>query len=65
MSLKLHGASDTTIVKMGWWSSLTLLMYIHNKIGNISKVLAQIMIRPIQFLKIPAIVGKKAYVIEK
>ena len=26
MSLKLHGESDTTIMKMGRWSSLTFLM---------------------------------------
>ena len=37
MYLKLHRASDTTIIKMFWWSSLTFLMYIHNQIGYISK----------------------------
>ena len=35
--LKLHGESDTIIMKMGWWSSLTFLRYTHNKIRNISK----------------------------
>ena len=50
MSLKLHGASDTTIMKIGRWSSLTFLMYIHNQIGNISKGLTQTMVRTIPFL---------------
>ena len=35
VSLKLHGASNTTIMKMVWWSNLMFLMYIHNQIGNI------------------------------
>ena len=50
MSLNLHGASDTTIMKIGRWSSLTFLMYIHNQIGNISKGLTQTMVRTIPFL---------------
>ena len=40
MSLKLQGASKTTIMKMVRWSSLTFLIYIHNQIGNISKGMA-------------------------
>ena len=55
MSLKLHGESDTTIMKMGRWSSLTFLVYIHNQIGLISKVLTQTMSIPIPFLNIAAI----------
>ena len=55
MSLKLHGESDTTIMKIDWWSSLTFLMYIHDKIGHISKGLAQTMSIPIPFLNISAI----------
>ena len=55
MYLKLHGASDTTIMKMGRWSSLTFIMYIHDKIGHISKGLIQKMSRPIAFLNIAAI----------
>ena len=55
MSLKLHGASDTTIMKLGRWSILTFIMYIHNQIGYISKVLAQKMSIPIPFLNISAI----------
>ena len=30
MALKLTGADDTTIMKMGRWSGLTFLQYIHN-----------------------------------
>ena len=54
-SLKLHRASNTTIMKMGRWYSLTFLMYINNRIGHISKVLAQKMSIPIPFLNISAI----------
>ena len=55
MSMKLHGASNNTIVKMGRLSSLTLLVYIHSRIGGISEGLAQTMIIPIPFLKISTI----------
>ena len=37
MSLKLHGYDDTTIIKMGLWTSLTFLQYIHNQIAHLSK----------------------------
>ena len=37
MALKLHGASDTTIMKTGHWTSLTFLEYIHNQIAHLSK----------------------------
>ena len=50
ISLKLHGESDTTIMKMGRWSNLTFLMYYNDQIGNISKWLAQEMSRPTTFL---------------
>ena len=55
MALKLHGESDTTIMKMGRWSSLTFLMYIHNQIGHLSKDLSSRMRRPVPFLNIAAI----------
>ena len=35
MALKLHGFDDTTIMKMGRWTSLTFLMYIHNQIAHL------------------------------
>ena len=37
MALKLHGYDDTTIMKMGRWTSLTFLQYIHNQIEHLSK----------------------------
>eukprot|EP00957_Ditylum_brightwellii_P021357 1610632-Ditylum_brightwellii.AAC.1 len=40
MALKLTGQSNTTIMKLGRWSSLTFLMYIHNQIGHPSKDLS-------------------------
>ena len=55
ISLKLHGESNTTIIKMVRWPSPTFLMYIHNQIGHISKVLAQKMSKLITFLNISAI----------
>ena len=55
MALKLHGELDTTIMKMGRWSSLTFLMYIHNQTGHLSKDLSTQMHRPIPFLNVAAI----------
>ena len=55
MYLKLHGTSNTTIINMGRWYSLTFLMCIDNQIGHISTILAQTMSRPIPFLNNPAI----------
>ena len=55
MALKLHGASDTTIMKMGWWSSLTFLIYIHNQIRHLSKDLSAKMNCPVLFLNIATI----------
>ena len=56
MSLMLHRASDTRIIKMGRWSSLMFLMCIHNQIWYISKVLAHTMRIPIPFLNTAVIV---------
>jgi hypothetical protein len=55
MALKLHGESDTTIMKHGRWSGLTFLQYIHNQIGHLSKDLSKKMARPIPFLNIASI----------
>ena len=55
MSLKLHGHSDTTIMKQGRWSGLTFLQYIHNQIGHLSKNLSTTMATQIPFLNIAAI----------
>ena len=40
MAMKLSGTSDSTIMKVGWWSSLTYLTYIHLQIGVLTAGLA-------------------------
>ena len=40
MALKLQGENDTTIMKMGRWTSFKFLQYIHNQIAHLSKDLA-------------------------
>jgi hypothetical protein len=55
MALKLHGYDDTTIMKMGRWTSLTFLQYIHNQIAHLSKDISQRMSEPLPFLNIAAI----------
>ncbi len=36
MAMKLSGASDSTIIRVGRWSSLTYLTYIHSQIGALT-----------------------------
>ena len=36
MAMKLSGASDSTIMRIGRWTSLTYLTYIHSQIGALS-----------------------------
>jgi hypothetical protein len=57
MALKLHGFDDTTIMKMGRWTSLTFLQYIHNQIAHLSKDISKKMSEPLPFLNIAAIEG--------
>jgi hypothetical protein len=57
MALKLHGYDDTTIMKMGRWTSLTFLQYIHNQIAHLSKDISKKMSEPLPFLNIAAIEG--------
>jgi hypothetical protein len=40
MALKLAGALDSTIMRVGWWTSLTYLTYIHTQIGALTAGLA-------------------------
>ena len=40
MALKLQGAADSTIMKMGRWSNTTYLTYIHAQIGALNAGLA-------------------------
>ena len=55
MALELHGESDTTIMKAGRWTSLTILEYIHNQIAHLSKDLSKQMGTHIRFQNIAAI----------
>ena len=55
MALKLNGANDTTIMKMGRWSGLTFLQYIHNQIAHLSVGLSSKMSTTIDFINIAAI----------
>jgi hypothetical protein len=55
MALKLNGAKDTTIMKMGRWSGLTFLQYIHNQIAHLSTGLSNKMSTAIDFINIAAI----------
>jgi hypothetical protein len=55
MALKLHGYDDTTICKMGRWTSDTFLQYIHNQIAHHSKDISKNMSMALPFLNIAAI----------
>jgi hypothetical protein len=55
MALKLHGFSDTTIMKMGRWTSLTFLQYIHMQIAHLAKDISEKMSMPLPFLNIAAV----------
>ena len=54
-ALKLAGTEDTTIMKMGHWSGLTFLQYIHNQIAHLSAGLSAKMSKSISFISIAAI----------
>ncbi len=43
MAMKLSGASDSTIMQVGQWSSLTYLTYIHSQIGALAAGLSKLM----------------------
>ena len=55
MALRLHGYDDTTIQKMGRWTSNTFLQYIHTQIAHLSKDISQKMSIALPFLNIAAI----------
>ena len=55
MALKLHGFDDTTIMKMGRWTSLTFLMYIHNQIAHLGKDISKKMSEELPFVNIACI----------
>ncbi len=49
MAMKLSGASDSTIMKVGRWSSLTYLTYIHLQIGALTAGLSKLMVTQVRF----------------
>ena len=55
MAMKLHGETDTTIMKFGRWRSTTFLMYIHSQIAHLSAGISERMSRPVPFTNIAAI----------
>ena len=55
MALKLQGFADTIIMKLGRWTSLTFLQYIHNQIAHLSAGVSKKMSEDIAFLNIAAI----------
>jgi hypothetical protein len=57
MALKLQGVDDTTIMKIGRWSGLTFLTYIHSQIGALNVGLAARMATRVHFLNVAAVVA--------
>ena len=55
MAMKLTNHSDTTIMKMGRWSGLTFLQYIHEQIAHLSKDIFCDMDKTLPFLNIASI----------
>ena len=55
MALRLHGFEDTVIMKMGRWTSLTFLQYIHTQIAHLAKDISKKMSIPLPFLNIASI----------
>jgi hypothetical protein len=49
MALKLQGVADSLIMKIGRWTGLTFLTYIHSQIGTLNTGLAQRMTTRIRF----------------
>jgi hypothetical protein len=56
MALKLQGAVDSTIMKIGRWSGTTYLTYIHSQIGALNAGLAARMAVRIHFVNVGATV---------
>ena len=57
MALRLHGYEDTVIMKMGRWTSLTFLQYIHTQIAHLAEDISRKMSIPLPFLNIASIEG--------
>ena len=52
MAMKLSGATDSTIMWIGQWTSLTYLTYIHSQIGVLLAGVAWIMSQQFTFQNI-------------
>jgi hypothetical protein len=52
MALKLNGTDDSLIMKIGRWTGLTFLTYIHSQIGALHTGLAQRMSTRIHFINV-------------
>jgi hypothetical protein len=52
MALKLQGVDDSLIMKIGRWTGLTFLTYIHAQIGDLNTGLAQRMATRIHFVNV-------------
>jgi hypothetical protein len=52
MALKLNGVADSLIMKIGRWTGLTFLTYIHSQIGALHTGLAQRMSTRIHFVNV-------------
>ena len=57
IALKLHGELDTTIMKVGHWSGLIFLQYIHNQSVHHLKKISQKMGTLILFINIASIMA--------
>jgi hypothetical protein len=49
MAMKLGGALDSTIIRVGRWLSLTYLTYIHSQIGALTASLSKLMAKQRMF----------------
>jgi hypothetical protein len=52
MALKLQGVDDSLIMKIGRWTGLTFLTYIHSQIGALNAGLAQRMATRVHFINV-------------
>ena len=52
MALKLQGVADSTIMKIGRWTGLTFLTYIHSQIGALNVGLADLMTTQVTFINV-------------
>jgi hypothetical protein len=54
-ALKLHGVSDSIIMKLGRWRSNTFLRYIQSQFGHLTRGIAAAMSTPLTFHNVAAL----------